>query len=168
MGKWVCLAIVVAIVAYSLMNYSSAKGLVLDAMSTSNVQPNDKSAMIAGVQAAKPASYDGTESSVAASTGNNSGYQQKDTLTPESLLPSDKNSEFATLNPSNQGNVDMPDMLQAGAAIGVDTIGQTLRNANLQLRSDPVIKKEQVGPWNHSTVEPDMARVPLELGCGSH
>ena len=167
MCKWVCLAVVVAIVAYSLMNYSSAKGLVLDAMSTSTVQPNQESVMISGVQAAKPASYDGAESSVAASTGNNSGYQQKDTLTPESLLPNDKNSEFATLNPANQGNVDMPDMLQAGAHIGIDTIGQTLRNANLQLRSDPVIQKEQVGPWNHSTVEPDMARVPLELGCGS-
>ena len=71
------------------------------------------------------------------------------------------------MNPVNSGKVDLPDMLQAGSLIGVDTIGQTLKNPNLQLRSDPVIKKEQVGPWNFSSFEPDLGRVPLELGCGS-
>jgi len=39
-----------------------------------------------------------------------------------------------------------------------------LRNANLQLRSDPVISKKDIGPWMNSTIEPDMARTPLELG----
>jgi hypothetical protein len=64
----------------------------------------------------------------------------------------------------NQGDILMPDLLQAGYHIGLDTIGQTLRNPNLQLRSDPIITKADVGPWNHSTIEPDYARVPLELG----
>jgi hypothetical protein len=59
----------------------------------------------------------------------------------------------------------IPDLLQAGSLIGLDTIGQTLKNANLQLRSDPVIVKQNVGPWNNSTYEPDLGRVPLELGC---
>ena len=57
-----------------------------------------------------------------------------------------------------------PDLLQAGYHIGLDTIGQTLRNANLQLRSDPIIPKTVVGPWLQSTIEPDIARVPLEIG----
>ena len=61
----------------------------------------------------------------------------------------------------------MPDLLQAGYHIGLDTIGQTLRNPTYDLRSDPVIPKQDVGPWNQSTIEPDLARVPLELGCGS-
>jgi len=39
-----------------------------------------------------------------------------------------------------------------------------MRNANLQLRSDPVIAKKDVGPWMTSTIEPDLARTPLELG----
>jgi len=68
------------------------------------------------------------------------------------------------LNPVNAGNVAMPDLLQAGYHIGLDTIGQTLRNANLQLRSDPVIQKADVGPWNQSTIEGDYGRVPLEIG----
>jgi len=167
MGKWIFVAVVIAIVGYSLMNYSSSKGLVLDAMSNGSAQPLDESTMAAGVQRAKPASYDQPEPSVAAATSGNSDYQQADTANPEDLLPSDKNSEFANLNPVNSGKVDLPDMLQAGSLIGVDTIGQTLKNPNLQLRSDPVIKKEQVGPWNYSSFEPDLARVPLELGCES-
>lgn len=83
---------------------------------------------------------------------------------PMDLLPTDEQSEWASLNPVNSGNIAMPDLLQAGYNIGLDTIGQTLRNANLQLRSDPIIPKQEVGPWNLSTIEPDYGRVPLEIG----
>jgi hypothetical protein len=83
------------------------------------------------------------------------------------LLPLDQNSQWASLNPVNGGNVAMPDLLQAGYHIGLDTIGQTLRNANYQLRSDPIISKVEVGPWNQSTIEGDYGRVPLEIGDGT-
>ena len=43
-------------------------------------------------------------------------------------------------------------------------VQQALKNANLQLRSDPIIEKKIVSPWMMSTIEPDMARVPLEVG----
>jgi len=56
--------------------------------------------------------------------------------------------------------------LQAGYHIGLDTIGQTLKNANQQLRSDPVIPKTNVGPWNQSTIEPGF-QVPLEIGSAN-
>jgi len=87
---------------------------------------------------------------------------------PSDLLPNDSNSQWAALNPNtmNKGDVLMPDLLQAGYHIGLDTIGQTLRNANLQLRSDPIIPKSIIGPWNQSTIEPDLGRVPLELAQG--
>jgi hypothetical protein len=84
---------------------------------------------------------------------------------PSDLLPIDKNSEWSSLNPMGVG-VNTPDVLQAGYHIGLDTIGQTMRNANLQERSDPVIAKTNIGPWNQSTIEPDLARTPLELGVG--
>ena len=64
----------------------------------------------------------------------------------------------------NQGNIVMPDLLDAGYLIGLDTIGQSLRNPNYQERSDPIIPKMNVGPWNNSTIEPDIGRVPLEIG----
>jgi hypothetical protein len=96
------------------------------------------------------------------------GFDVSRAADPSDLLPNDENSQWSALNPnsSNKGDVLMPDLLQAGYHIGLDTIGQTLRNANLQLRSDPVIPKSLVGPWNQSTIEPDLARVPLELGAG--
>jgi hypothetical protein len=83
------------------------------------------------------------------------------------LLPADQHSEWAALNPvsMNSGNIITPDLLQAGYHVGLDTIGQTMKNANLQLRSDPIIPKVDVGPWNQSTYEPDYARVPLEIGA---
>jgi len=85
---------------------------------------------------------------------------------PADLLPKDENSKFAELNPNvmTSEGVAGGDMLEAGYHIGLDTVGQTLRNANLQLRSDPVIAKKDVGPWMTSTIEPDLARTPLELG----
>jgi len=86
---------------------------------------------------------------------------------PGELLPADQNSQWAALNPvsMNGGNILSGDLLQAGYHIGLDTIGQTMKNANLQLRSDPIIPKIDVGPWNQSTYEPDYARVPLEIGA---
>ena len=92
------------------------------------------------------------------------GYSMQQVANPSELLPSDANSQWASLNPVNQNNPQMPDMLQAGYHIGLDTIGQTMKNANLQLRSDPVIQKSAIGPWNQSTIEPDLMRVPLEVG----
>ena len=39
-AKWLFVAIVLCIVAYSLLNYSNGKGTVLDAMSTGTVKPS--------------------------------------------------------------------------------------------------------------------------------
>lgn len=94
------------------------------------------------------------------------GYTAQSVAAPQDLLPVDQNSQWAALNPVAQGNIAAPDLLQAGYHIGLDTIGQTLRNANLQERSDPIIPKSAVGPWNQSTIEPDLGRVPLEVGVG--
>ena len=58
-------------------------------------------------------------------------------------------------------------LLKAGYHIGIDTVGQTLRNANLQIRSEPPNPQINVGPWNLSTIEPDFMRVPLQLGAGA-
>jgi hypothetical protein len=97
----------------------------------------------------------------------NEGYSTKETVNPKELLPSDDNSQWAALNPNNTQDNLSADLLKAGQHVGVDTVGQSLRNANLQLRSDPIINKSDVGPWNQTTIEADYARVPLELGAGN-
>jgi len=85
---------------------------------------------------------------------------------PSELLPKDTNSQWAQLNPSGKGELSNINLLKAGYHIGIDTIGQTLRNANLQIRSEPPNPQVYVGPWNMSTIEPDFMRPPLEIGAG--
>ena len=86
---------------------------------------------------------------------------------PSDLLPKDTNSQWAQLNPSGKGDLANVNLLKAGYHIGIDTVGQTLRNANLQIRSEPPNPQLNVGPWNQTTIEPDFLRVPLELGSGA-
>lgn len=88
----------------------------------------------------------------------------KDKLTAEDLLPRDAaNSKWAEVNPAGQGDVADRNFLSAGYHIGVDTIGQSLRNPNYQLRSDPPNPKMSVGPWNQSTIEYDQGRKHFEI-----
>ena len=149
--------IALIILGYALMSYSDSKSLVLDNMDDGHPgdsAPQTPSTATIGASNDTPSSQP---------TG---GYTAQAVAGPAELLPKDQNSQWAALNPvaMNQGSVVMPDLLQAGYHIGLDTIGQSLRNANLQLRSDPIIQRADVGPWNQSTIEPDLGRVPLEIG----
>lgn len=91
----------------------------------------------------------------------------KDKLKPEDLLPMDAaNSEWAQVNPAGQGDVKNQNYLTAGYHLGVNSVGSTLRNANMQLRSELPNPRTQVSPWLNSTIEPDLNRKPLEInGC---
>ena len=91
----------------------------------------------------------------------------KDQLSPEELLPGDNNSKWAQVNPTGDGKLGDQNFLTAGHHIGVNTVGQTLRNANLQLRSEPPNPQIKVSPWLQSTIEPDTNRKPLEIGGSS-
>lgn len=79
----------------------------------------------------------------------------KDRLTSSDLLPIDANSKWAELNPQCAGDVQDQNYLTAGHHIGINTVGQSLRNANLQLRYEPPNPQIPVSPWQISTIEPD-------------
>jgi len=85
-------------------------------------------------------------------------------LTPSELLPLDTNSVWAQNNPQGQGDLAGKNFMTAGANIGIQTIGTSRRNANLQFRSEPPNPQVKVSPWMQSTIEPDIMRRPLELG----
>lgn len=85
---------------------------------------------------------------------------------PSDLLPKNNNSQWSELNPAGKGELANINFLKAGYHIGIDTIGQSLRNANLQIRSEPPNPQLDVGPWNQSTITPDFIRPPLEIGNG--
>ena len=68
------------------------------------------------------------------------------------------------MNPMGQGDVRDQNFLTAGYHVGVNTQGQSLRNANYQLRSEPANPQMPVSPWNIATIEPDINRKALEIG----
>lgn len=118
-------------------------------------------------------------------TGDNSGFRAvdfgaaksaqdpcfpRDRLTAADLLPSEDaaNSKWAQINPAGQGDVANNNFLSAGWAAGINTVSGSLRNANLQLRSEPANPR---GSWPimNSTIVADHMRRPLEIGsaeCG--
>ena len=85
---------------------------------------------------------------------------------PSDLLPKDSNSDWSKIGPTGKGELANINLLKAGYHIGIDTVGQTLRNANLQIRSEPPNPQLYVGPWNLSTIEPEFFRPTLEIGQG--
>ena len=160
------ITIIVVLIAFALLSYTDSKTSAYDGyaggFTESKTAPGSYSQPTNDL-ANQPNRAPASSQEVAGASAND--YQLRPVNQPESLLPDDTNSDWARLNPSmNAGST--PDLLQAGYHIGLDTIGQTLRNANLQLRSDPIIPKSDVGPWSQSTIEPDIARVPLEIGVG--
>jgi len=88
----------------------------------------------------------------------------KEQLGADDLLPSDKSSMWATVNPEGEGTLKDRNFLQSGYHVGVNTVGQTLRNANLQLRSEPPNPQVKVSPWLQTTINPDTGRKPMEIG----
>ena len=97
------------------------------------------------------------------SAGAPAGCYPRDQLTPSELLPKDQGSVWAEQNPMGPGSLKGKNFLSAGALIGVNTVGQSLKNANLQLRSEPPNPQTPVSIFNQSTIMPDVNRRPLEI-----
>ena len=92
----------------------------------------------------------------------------KDQLNATDLLPgSADNSAWGHSIPSS-GTLGDGNFLTAGYHSGVNTIGQSLKNANRQLRSEPANPQVKVSPWMQSTISPDTNRQPLEIGNSTH
>jgi len=166
--------IVLLIIAYGIAmfaGYLGAKGMP-GSESNSQMQQQYKNTNAQASAGVRPSDPNGNEV-FASATGVNtsmpgipSSCSKPNVQNPAELLPKDSNSQWAQLNPSGKGELANVNLLKAGYHIGIDTIGQTLRNANLQIRSEPPNPQMNVGPWNQSTIEPDFFRVPLELGAG--
>ena len=112
---------------------------------------------------AELSSMDGAGPANFGSAGAPAGCYPRDQLTPGDLLPKDQNSVWAEQNPMGPGSLKGKNFLSAGALIGVNTVGQSLRNANYQLRSEPPNPQIPVSIFNQSTIAPDTNRRPLEI-----
>jgi len=97
-------------------------------------------------------------------------YPEKN-LTAGDLLPSDESKEISEFNqnyPIGEGILKGINFLSSGYHVGVNTVGQSLKNANRQLRSEPPNPQVSVSPWMNSSIGPDLLRRPLEVNdsCG--
>jgi hypothetical protein len=88
----------------------------------------------------------------------------QNTLTPKDLLPQGKEEEIEQWdenNPAQEGILKGVNFLDAGFHVGVNTVGQSLRNANLNLRAEPPNPRVQVSPWMNTTIDEDLTRRAL-------
>lgn len=82
-------------------------------------------------------------------------------LTPASQLlpkPSPDTADFDMWAPKN---LQAQNFLTASQWIGLNTQGSSLKNANYDLRADPIIPKKDVGPWMNSDIDPNVYQKPL-------
>ena len=163
--------VVLLLLAYGvniLVNYLYSKGNAGNEMMNSNM---NRAYQNNNVRPSEPLGQNEVFSSangIQSSQPNmSSSCSQPSIQNPADLLPKDTNGEWAQLNPAGKGELANINLLKSGYHIGIDTIGQSLRNANLQIRSEPPNPQLNVGPWNLSTISSDTMRVPFEIGSGS-
>ena len=164
------------VLLYAIYNYSGSKSMFPEYMSGSSASSSKKGRGAGagnGSAAGRPPApvddssiYNQLDSATGSSKmmgpPNCSGQAN---INPADLLPKDNNSSW-NMKPMGSGDFLGVNLLNAGYLIGVDTIGSSLRNANLQVRSEPPNPQLQVSPWMNTTIEPDPFRAPLEIGCG--
>lgn len=169
------------VLAYALKQFSTRKGNSLegnrnnyassiedsgpseqnvDTLEHSNNRGNDPSPST-GDNDSTPSSVSGIQTSSAQGLPPSCSAQQ--VVDPKELLP--KNTEWSNLNPQGSGDLQQVNLLKAGHHAGINTVGNTLRNANLQLRAEPPNPQTSVSPWMNTTIEPDLMRVPIDMGC---
>jgi len=160
----------VIVLAFAIYQYSSGKSTVSDGF---EVGQRKERVMVGGEPVvpvpANPAGMNEEHASVSGLSTNTYGLAPQATaamMDPADLLPRDTNSQWAQLNPAGQADFQNVNLLKAGFHIGIDTVGSSLRNANLQERSEPPNPTTPVSPWLNSTIEPDLMRRPLEIGAG--
>lgn len=81
-------------------------------------------------------------------------------LQPSELVPSSGlGTAWASTNPSGLGDMKSQNFLSSGYLIGVNTVGQSKRNATHDIRVEYPNPRQAVSPWSNSVIEgPDMYR----------
>ena len=82
-------------------------------------------------------------------------------LTSGQLLPREENKDWFQVPNSKFNLLQAVDLEVPEIKIGVDTVGQSRKNATYDLRAAPPNPKFIVSPWSNSTIEPDYNTKPL-------
>lgn len=162
-----------------LVNYNNEKGKVSDSMMgssafsgvapvehTSSVSPDNKETGVNPVLTVEKPSFLEVKD-IKTSVNNDNLCNSSTAMDPSELLPKTEGQPMMgaeLVSATNQALKETSHILMdAGFHNGINTVGSSLRNANLQLRSEFAIPKTNVGPWSQSTIEADEYRRPLDI-----
>lgn len=151
--------------------FKSVEGFVGDAVPTMSAStPAPVAKMVQSqVAASEKLGTNETQAAVPEQSRTPSTCYPQPALKATDLLPKEDSQaiqEFNIAQPAGEGILQGVNMLDAGFHVGVNTVGQSLRNANRQLRSEPPNPQVNVSPWLMSSIGPDLLRRPLEDGEG--
>ena len=147
----------VLILVFALYSYSNNKNLQVSAMQgISQYKQN-------------PHSVENVSPPATVSSNNVQSSKKQDVTDPSELLPSNSNA-WGSVNPNPTPGLENISLLNGSNKLnGIDTVGNSLRNANLQLRSEPANPRGNTNcPWNNSTIDGDPFRRPLEIGTAQN
>lgn len=175
--RFALIALAVALLYYVVKQYSGNLPLLNDGAVTMNVPmiaqaPEMKSsgaAMDLPV-AGNPEDISGTSidrvnwDGIAENQLAGSLSKQYQELSADELLPSSEHSNWADIYPEGNGQLQGKNFLNAAHHVGINTVGQHLKNANMQLRSEPSNPQISVSPWLQSSYGPDLLRKTFEVG----
>ncbi len=150
-GKTVAIIILLAVVAFLLFSPKTSKFVL-------------EGAPIGDDAAPTPVSTEGVPKQMKTTGADASMSEGGMTPPPASLLPNEipVNEDFGQF--STETILSGQNYLDPRSQIGYpETVGGTLRNANLQIRSEPANPRESVSIWNLSTITPEVMRPVFEI-----
>ena len=165
-------AVVVGVIVLAAVvnSYSSLKSVLPEGLELGGLE---KQGPLSNDSSLGGQSLSGNANSVGGNAGSSEGQRtpapsqsySQTLLSPEELLPKGSmGASWAATNPVGMGDLKGQNLLQPGYHFGINTVGQTLRNANYDVRSDPPNPRTAVSPFLNSTIEPDLYRRQLEIG----
>lgn len=87
--------------------------------------------------------------------------ETRQALQSSDLLPIDENKDWFQVPNKEFNLMQAVDLEVPEIKIGVDTVGQSRKNATYDLRAAPPCPKFVVSPWSNSTIDPDYNTKPL-------
>jgi len=153
--------IVLVVIGFALYKYSEEKNMFQSPMTPGPANLGFSDIVSASVPTeSNYQTFNGVPNTTATSS-----IVNKPASNPSDLLPSDMNNSWANLNPVGNPDLRNINLLNPTQLTGINTQGSSLRNPNLQLRSEPPNPRTNTNcPWNISTIEADQFRKTLEIG----
>jgi len=176
-GEHVLGVIALLFVVFAFYKYSEGKNLLQLPMTAlnpgsyqANQGPENVSAQSITNSNSTYAPYNGNSNSQIATSADsataiNQLVSTKAISNPSDLLPNSSANDWSNLNPVSSSDLRNINLLNPTQLVGINTQGSSLRNSNLQIRSEPPNPRTNTNcPWNISTIETDTFRRPLEIG----